>query len=440
MTSSENIERLSDEEFGELAARHKINLTEKILFENNKNGYCGLLMDVKYFETFWRTKKRRAQVDFKAEIKATEKHIFINPLKIKLNPIKIVINDIISLEKSGEFENEDYLHSDITWIQLKDTSKYKIYFKDEKKDIFDPKLNNTFFEAVNWTFRKVQKQREDKYIKKRLKTKLQKINKFKNVIKEYLFPYYEIKFEKIAQDFNLDLQIVETEIKKLIKDNVIHARVVSDGIVLNTSIQSSQQPIQQSVFITMPEGSELYALSCPLCHASLPEQPPCICDYCGELIQLKNSQIKDMFRNSGIMNRDIVVSEPTITKNFYDAVKEDSAEKDELDEKFESIIISMNTDQLIDYLKAENRNPQILFQKVTQTITKHNFNKSQVIKFLKKLKTSIDNRILWNNTFEKSWKGKIIDFLLFFSNYMADKLLTSIIIAPIIDVLKSNNS
>ena len=107
-------------------------------------------------------------------------------------------------------------------------------------------------------------------------------NKFKNQFLDYIAPYDEITFEKIAEYFKLDKNEIENEIKKLLKNGNIKGRLLSDRIIL----REPTSKIAETVYITIPPRTKLTALNCPNCKSPLELMPPCNCEHCGVMIEL----------------------------------------------------------------------------------------------------------------------------------------------------------
>ncbi len=108
------------------------------------------------------------------------------------------------------------------------------------------------------------------------------LKKFKNELFEYIKPYDEITFEKLADNFDIPKNIVEKEIIKLIEMNSLKGRLVSDRIIL----REPTSKLEQTVYINIPPQTKITALKCPNCQAPLEFMPPCTCEHCGVLIEL----------------------------------------------------------------------------------------------------------------------------------------------------------
>ena len=114
------------------------------------------------------------------------------------------------------------------------------------------------------------------------KVKDYKMPDFQDKILDYINPYDEITFEKIANHFDIGELRIENLIKKMLSDNKIKGRLLSDRIVL----REPTSKIADTVYITIPPRTKLTALKCPSCQAPLDYMPPCKCEHCGVMIEL----------------------------------------------------------------------------------------------------------------------------------------------------------
>ncbi|NVM01190.1 MAG: PCI domain-containing protein [Candidatus Helarchaeota archaeon] len=109
-----------------------------------------------------------------------------------------------------------------------------------------------------------------------------KMNRLRNELIEYIKPYDEITFSKIANYFNVTTNIIESELKKILQDNKIKGRLISDRIIL----REAPSTVEQTVYLTIPPKTRLTALKCPNCQAPLDFMPPCKCEHCGVMIEI----------------------------------------------------------------------------------------------------------------------------------------------------------
>lgn len=107
--------------------------------------------------------------------------------------------------------------------------------------------------------------------------------RFKSELFDYIAPYDEISFEKLANHFYLEKTYIEDEIKEMLQSGSIKGSLVSDRIKLRE--QSSR--LGQTIRDITPPNVELTALKCPNCKSPLENTPPCKCEYCGVMIESK---------------------------------------------------------------------------------------------------------------------------------------------------------
>ncbi len=266
-------------------------MSENILFHEKKHGLCGFITNKEIRVLLGKDYVERNYVEVESEIMVTETKIIITPKMKNYDSITLPINQIVHVEKKGEFEVDKCDKKCFSWIFLQNGVNYKITFNrganNKSEKTYDMDLNNAFYGALRLPLRQIHQERQRKKRNLLQKKEKTKINWFRSRIKKYLIPYNEITFKKIAADFDLNIILVEEELKKMIANDIIKGKLIPNGIVFSS--QTHNQQVQQSFVInaTLPSGTievGSRASICPQCKAPLKREPPCKCDYCSFLI------------------------------------------------------------------------------------------------------------------------------------------------------------
>ncbi|MFX0133583.1 MAG: PCI domain-containing protein [Candidatus Hodarchaeota archaeon] len=394
-------------------------MSENVIFHEKKHGVCGFIASKEIRVLLGKDYVERNYVEVDSEIMVTESKLIITPKVKNSKEIIIPINKIAHIEKKGEFESHKCDKKCFSWIFLQNGTKYRITFNGKSRNklekTYDMGLNNAFYGALRLPLRKVYQEKQRKKRGLLQKKEETKINWFRSKIKNYLAPYNEITFEKIAAYFDVNVILVEEELKKMIANNAIKGKLNSTGIVFEGQARAHQ--VQQSVVInaTLPSGTtevESRALICPQCKAPLNREPPCECEYCNFLINNSNkSSLNSLGNIIGILNQgDNNINNEKLDE-VYEEVNEISNKLDKIDGKIEQLTVDMDANKLLEYLEQEKKSPEKILEKVIKNMKKNNFSEEEVLDFLTRLKTAIWKQTVWGKAFEKSWKEKIIHYL-----------------------------
>ncbi|MFX0141424.1 MAG: PCI domain-containing protein [Candidatus Hodarchaeota archaeon] len=161
----------------------------------------------------------------------------------------------------------------INIINLKNGQTFYIHFIEPWGEGFNKTMHKKFINLLT-----IQVQEQKRYEKERIAN----LKNFSENVLEYISPYDEIGFAKLAEHFNLEKSYIENEIKKMLNNGSIKARLLSDRIIL----REPTPKFEQTVYITIPPRTKLTALKCPSCQAPLDYMPPCKCEHCGVMIEL----------------------------------------------------------------------------------------------------------------------------------------------------------
>ena len=194
---------------------------------------------------------------YDAEIKLTSNQLIIHS-KMRDEPVEHVLLDLKNVEL------DDFII--IITLEKGDT-QFAITFRDLERY-----HNRNIFElsAALKTEILTAKSR-DKY------------NRITIEIIDFISRYDEITYKEISEHFDAGIGFIVSVLRKFITEGSIRGKLLPNKIVL----RESKNAVPQIMTIKIPPGTKLTELKCPNCGAQVLYMPPCECENCGIMIDVK---------------------------------------------------------------------------------------------------------------------------------------------------------
>lgn len=191
--------------------------------------------------------------------------------EIKLTSSQLIINSKIRDESVAhallELKNAQLDGFIIVVTLKKDETQFAITFRDLERY-----LNKKIFElsAALKTEILAAKSR-DKY------------NRITIEIIDFISKYDEITYKEISEHFDAGIGFIVSVLRKFITEGSVRGKLLPNKIVL----RESKDADLQIMTIEIPPGTKLSDLKCPNCNAKIVYMPPCECESCGIMIDVK---------------------------------------------------------------------------------------------------------------------------------------------------------
>ena len=218
-------------------------MSDRVIFHEKEHG--------KYSESM------QPFILYDAEIKLTSFQLIINS-KLREEPVIYTLLDLKNAQLDGFI---------IIVTLKKDDTQFAITFRDLER--YKNKLIFELSAALKTEI--LAAKSRDKY------------NRITIEIIDFISRYDEITYQEISEHFDAGIGFIVSVLRKFITEGSIRGKLLPNKIVLRESKDADLRIIA----IEIPPGTKFSELKCPNCDAKVLYMPPCECESCGIMIDVK---------------------------------------------------------------------------------------------------------------------------------------------------------